>query len=134
MNKLSLKYIISLLMMLILSCVVIFVIRYFNKIDVKLYYKSNGEYTLYNLNAIQKYKINKYINNEKFDILDTNSMYKCTTNGDYKLIFDGNELFFDGQEFCVAIIKKENNETGQVIIDDELRNYIYEIVNTKGEE
>ena len=122
--------IILILLILIIGIFIIFKLNINNIKNVKLYYLKNDNYVIYNLNEAEKSKIKEFIKQEKFEKLK--DMYKCLSINEYKIVFDGNELYFDGENFCVATLKEKDKKNRQVIINDDLRNYINEIVKKKG--
>lgn len=53
--------------------------------------------------------------------------------GEYKIIFSDNELVFDGDDSCVAYLKEGKSKERQVMINDDFRSYVNNLVKEKGE-
>ena len=58
---------------------------------------------------------------------------KCMPIGEYKIIFSDNELVFDGDDSCVAYLKEGKSKERQVMINDDFRSYVNNLVKEKGE-
>lgn len=105
-----------------------------NNSSTKLYYKINSadlNYKQLKLTKEELTKINNYLKKEKFDKLS--DTYKCMPIGEYKIVFSDNELVFDGDDSCIAYLKERKNEERQVLINDDFRSYVNNLVKEKGE-
>ena len=105
-----------------------------NNSYTKLYYKINSvdsNYKQLKLTKEELTKINNYLKKKKFDKLS--DTYKCMPIGEYKIIFSDNELVFDGDDSCVAYLKEGKSKERQVMINDDFRSYVNNLVKEKGE-
>ena len=127
-------YVILLALVSIISIVFITTKIDTNNSYTKLYYKINSvdsNYKQLKLTKEELTKINNYLKKEKFDKLS--DTYKCMPIGEYKIVFSDNELVFDGDDSCIAYLKERKNEERQVLINDDFRSYVNNLVKKKGE-